>query len=220
MTWKHSTRIVFSQTSKQYISSCKLILPHKKNYRYSAWELHDLNLSTAILHCLSKHSTECILLSKVRFFLDLATFWNPYRPLSWSNPFCTWKFFVFLWIRFPLCEHHITIWPNSPAKCRYRKKNHKFSKISRSLKLYSSWYSSWWWKYMQCWMNKTYCLSDTAQQLIKENAACWAEGKTANTAIFLSVAPTPQRGLCSFLSLYLCYISSKQCFEEMRLVKV
>ena len=32
------------------------------------------------------------------------------------NPFCTWKFFVFLWIRFPLCEHHITIWPNSPAK--------------------------------------------------------------------------------------------------------
>ena len=63
-----------------------------------------------------KHSTECILLSKVRFFLDLATFWNPYRPLSWSNPFCTWKFFVFLWIRFPLCEHHITIWPNSPAK--------------------------------------------------------------------------------------------------------
>ena len=128
--------------------------------------------------------------------------------------------FVFLWIRFPLCEHHITIWPNSPAKCRYRKKNHKFSKISRSLKLYSSWYSSWWWKYMQCWMNKTYCLSDTAQQLINENAACWPEGKTANTAIFLSVAPTPQRGLCSFLSLYLCYISSKQCFEEMRLVKV
>ena len=49
------------------------------------------------------------------FFLDLATFWNLYRPLLWSNPFCTWKCF-FLWIRFPLCEHHITIWPNSPAK--------------------------------------------------------------------------------------------------------
>ena len=50
------------------------------------------------------------------FFLDLATFWNLYRPLSWSNPFCTWKCFLFFWIRFPLCEHHITIWPNSPAK--------------------------------------------------------------------------------------------------------
>ena len=48
------------------------------------------------------------------FLLGLATFWNLSRPLSWRNPFCTWQFF--LWIRFPLCEHHITIWPNSPAK--------------------------------------------------------------------------------------------------------
>ena len=29
------------------------------------------------------------------FFLDSATFWNLYQPLSWSNPFCTWKFFCF-----------------------------------------------------------------------------------------------------------------------------
>ena len=29
------------------------------------------------------------------FFLVLATFWNLYRPLSWSNPFCTWKCFLF-----------------------------------------------------------------------------------------------------------------------------
>ena len=55
-----NTRIVSSPTSKQYISSCKLISPHKRNDKYSAWELHDLNFSTAILHCLSKHSTGCI----------------------------------------------------------------------------------------------------------------------------------------------------------------
>ena len=44
------------------------------------------------------------------FFLDLATFWNLYRPLSWINPFCTWKCFLFFsGSGFPLCEHHIRI---------------------------------------------------------------------------------------------------------------
>ena len=109
-----NTRIVSSQTSNKSISSCKWILPHKRNDEYSAWELHDLNFSPAILHCLSTHSTGCILPSKVCFFLDLAAIWNLWS-LSWSNPFCSWKCF-FLWIRFPLCEHHIAIWPNSNAK--------------------------------------------------------------------------------------------------------
>ena len=68
-------------------------------------------------------------------------------------------------------------------------------------------------------MNKTYYLSYTAQQLIKENAACRAEGKTANNVILLSIALTAQRAACSLLSLYLCYISSKQCFEDMRFFK-
>ena len=68
-------------------------------------------------------------------------------------------------------------------------------------------------------MNKTYYLSYTAQQLIKENAACRAEGKTANNVILLSIALTAQREACSLLSLYLCYISSKQCFEDMRFFK-
>ena len=72
-----NTRIVSSPTSKQYISSCKLISPHKRNDKYSAWELHDLNFSTAILHCLSKHSTGCILLSKVCFLLGFGYILKP-----------------------------------------------------------------------------------------------------------------------------------------------
>jgi len=44
-------------------------LPHKRNDKYAAWEVHDLNFSTAILHFLSKHSTGGMLLSKVCFLL-------------------------------------------------------------------------------------------------------------------------------------------------------
>ena len=72
-----NTRIVSSQTSKQYMSTCKFVLPHKRNDKYSAWELHDLNFSTAILHCLSKHSTGCILLSKVCFLLGFGYILKP-----------------------------------------------------------------------------------------------------------------------------------------------
>ena len=50
-----NTRIVFSQTSKQY--SFKMFFCHKSKDTYSAWELHDLNFSTAILHFPSKYST-------------------------------------------------------------------------------------------------------------------------------------------------------------------
>ena len=45
------------------------MLPQKRNDKYFAWGLHDLNFSTAILHCRSKHSIGCILLSKVCFLL-------------------------------------------------------------------------------------------------------------------------------------------------------
>ena len=105
-----NTRIVSSQTSTQYISSCKLMLPHKEMINilpgnYMTW-------TSPLQSCIVCRSIllDAFCFPRCVFFLDLATFWNLYRPLSWINPFCTWKCFLFFsGSGFPLCEHHIRI---------------------------------------------------------------------------------------------------------------
>ena len=64
-------------------------------------------------------------------------------------------------------------------------------------------------------------LSCTAQQLTKENAAHWAKGKIANnirqcSCFHLLSLPKEKYLYIVYEVVCLCYIPSRQCFEEMR----
>ena len=67
-------------------------------------------------------------------------------------------------------------------------------------------------------------VSCTAQQLTKENATHWAEGKITNDirqCIFFHLLSLPKEKYLYIVYkvVCLCYIPSKQCFEEMRFFK-
>ena len=67
-------------------------------------------------------------------------------------------------------------------------------------------------------------LSCAAQQLTKENATHWAKGKIANnirqcSCFYLLSLPKEKYLYIVYKVVCLCYIPSKQCFEEMRFFK-
>ena len=67
-------------------------------------------------------------------------------------------------------------------------------------------------------------LSCAAQQLTKENATHWAKGKIANnirqcSCFHLLSLPKEKYLYIVYEVVCLCYIPSRQCFEEMRFFK-
>ena len=67
-------------------------------------------------------------------------------------------------------------------------------------------------------------LSCAAQQLTKENATHWAKGKIANntkqcSCFYLLSLPKEKYLHIVYEVVCLCYIPSRQCFEEMRFFK-
>ena len=76
------------------------------------------------------------------------------------------------------------------------------------------------WKYITSWMS----LSCAAQQLTKENVTHWAKGKIANniwqcSCFHLLSLPKEKYVYIVYEVVCLCYIPSRQCFEEMRFFK-
>ena len=96
-------------------------MPHKKRDNHCLWEVHDLNLSTVILHFMlhtysvapNASNWRYILFSLLgwNLFLEFAAFWTYIIATIVLKERILQRIRLFLWVRPPPFKHPVWLWP-------------------------------------------------------------------------------------------------------------